>query len=121
MLDHLIITVSDFEASKAFYLEALRPLSYGVVMEFGRAVGLGVGKKPDFFIREGTAVTPAIHIAFASHDRASVDRFYEAAIAAGGEDNGGPGLRPDYHPNYYGAFVFDPDGHNIEVVCHKEQ
>jgi catechol 2,3-dioxygenase-like lactoylglutathione lyase family enzyme len=120
MLDHIIITVSDFEASKAFYLKALEPLGYGVVMEFGRAAGLGAGGKPDFWIREDDPVKPAIHIAFASHDRPTVDAFYEAAIAAGGRDNGPPGLRPDYHPNYYGAFVFDPDGNNIETVCHKE-
>ena len=120
MLDHIIITVSDYEKSKAFYLAALEPLGYGVVMEFGKAGGLGAGAKPDFWIREGEAVKPAVHVAFASHDRPSVDRFYEAAMAAGGRDNGKPGLRTGYHPNYYGAFVFDPDDNNIEVVCHKE-
>jgi catechol 2,3-dioxygenase-like lactoylglutathione lyase family enzyme len=120
MLDHLIITVSNFDASREFYLKALEPLGYGVVMEFGKAVGLGVGQKPDFFIREGDPVKPAIHIAFGSHDRPTVDAFYEAAMAAGGRDNGAPGLRTEYHPNYYGAFVFDPDGNNIEAVCHKE-
>ncbi len=120
MLDHIIITVSDYEASKAFYVNALAPLGYGVIMEFGRAAGLGVGGKPDFWIREADPVTPPVHVAFGSHDRPTVDAFYEAAIAAGGRDNGAPGLRPDYHPNYYGAFVFDPDGNNIEAVCHKE-
>jgi catechol 2,3-dioxygenase-like lactoylglutathione lyase family enzyme len=120
MLDHLIITVSDYDASKAFYLAALESLGYGVVMEMGRAAGLGVGKKPDFFIREGEPVKPPVHVAFGSHDRESVNRFYEAAMAAGGTDNGKPGLREAYHPNYYGAFVLDPDGNNVEAVCHKE-
>lgn len=121
MLDHLMITVSDYDRSREFYLRFLEPLGYGVVMEFGRAAGLGAGRKPDFWIREGEPATTPIHIAFASHDRATVDRCYERAIAAGGRDNGPPGLRPDYHENYYGAFVYDPDGHNVEVVCHKPQ
>lgn len=121
MIDHIIITVSDYEASKAFYLAALAPLGYEVIMEFGRAAGLGADGKPDFWLRQQEAARPPIHIAFASRDRSTVDRFYEAAMAAGGRDNGGPGLRPDYHPNYYGAFVFDPDGNNIEAVCHLPQ
>ena len=120
MLDHLIITVSDYDKSKAFYLKALEPLGYGLIMEMGRAAGLGVGGKPDFFIREAEAVNPPVHVAFGSHDRKSVDRFYDAAIEAGGEDNGEPGLRSQYHPHYYGAFVLDPDGNNIEAVYHKE-
>lgn len=99
MLDHIIITVSDYAASKKFYSSALEPLGYAVIMEFGRAGGFGVDGKPDFWIKEGDAVTPAMN--------------------AGGKDNGAPGLRPDYHPNYYGTFVFDPDGNNIEAVCHK--
>lgn len=121
MLDHLIITVSDLERSRSFYVAALEPLGYEVVMEFGRAVGLGVGGKPDFFIQQGAGIEPTIHLAFASSDRATVDRFFDAAMAAGGRDNGGPGLRTEYHPNYYGAFVFDPDGHNIEAVCHQSE
>lgn len=120
MLDHIIITVSDYEASKQFYLGALQPLGYAIVMEFGRAGGFGVAGKPDFWIKEAEAVKPAIHIAFGTTDRPTVDKFYDAAMSAGGRDNGPPGLRPDYHPNYYGAFVFDPDGNNIEAVCHKE-
>jgi len=119
MIDHVIITVSDFEASKAFYSRALAPLGYGVIMEFGKGVGFGVGGKPDFWFHEVEAQKPPIHVAFASHDRPTVDAFYSAAIEAGGVDNGPPGLRPDYHPDYYGAFVFDPDGNNIETVCHK--
>ena len=119
MLDHLIITVADFDSSRAFYLKALEPLGYEVVLEMGRAVGFGIDGKPEFFIREDEAVRPAIHLAFASSDRATVDAFHEAALAAGGRDNGPAGLRPGYHPNYYGAFVLDPDGNNIEAVCHK--
>jgi catechol 2,3-dioxygenase-like lactoylglutathione lyase family enzyme len=80
-------------------------------------VGFGESAKPDFWIRQGE-VGAAVHVAFASEDRATVDAFHEAAMAAGGRDNGGPGLRPEYHPSYYGAFVFDPDGNNIEAVCH---
>ena len=121
MLDHLIITVSDLSASKAFYEQALAPLGYHVVMEFGEACGFGILEKPDFFIRQGDPVRPAIHLAFTSRDRQSVDEFHAAALAAGGQDNGPPGLRVDYHPNYYGAFVFDPDDHNIEAVCHRPQ
>jgi len=120
MLDHIIITVADYEASKTFYAKALAPLGYEPVMEFGRGIGFGVGGKPDFWIREDDPVKPAVHVAFASEDRATVDRFYAAAIAAGGKDNGAPGLRTHYHPSYYGAFVFDPDGNNIEAVCHRE-
>ena len=119
MIDHIILTVSDYAASKAFYLAALAPLGYEVIMEFGPAGGFGVAGKPDFWIRQAEPVRPPVHVAFSSGDRATVDRFWEAAIAAGGRDNGPPGLRPDYHPNYYGAFVFDPDGNNIEAVCHR--
>lgn len=121
MLDHVIITVDDFDASKNFYLSALEPLGYGVVLEMGRAIGFGIQGKPEFFIREANAVTPAVHIAFRSPDRPTVERFYEAALGAGGKDNGPPGLRTGYHPNYFGAFVLDPDGNNIEAVCHDEE
>jgi catechol 2,3-dioxygenase-like lactoylglutathione lyase family enzyme len=121
MLDHIIISVSDYSASRAFYEQALAPLGYQVVMELGEACGFGILEKPDFFVQQGDPVKPAIHLAFNSRDRETVDAFHEAALAAGGRDNGAPGLRPDYHPNYYGAFVFDPDGHNIEAVCHRPQ
>jgi catechol 2,3-dioxygenase-like lactoylglutathione lyase family enzyme len=120
MLDHIIITVSNYEASKQFYSKALEPLGYNIVMEFGPAGGFGIAGKPDFWIKEEEAVKPAIHVAFNAPDRPTVDKFYEAAMNAGGKDNGPPGLRPNYHPNYYGAFVFDPDGNNIEAVCHEE-
>jgi len=125
MIDHTGYMVSDFAKSKAFYVRALAPLGYEVLMELSAAVtgrtdvaGLGVAPKPDFWIAGGKPNDPRIHIAFRASRRAVVDAFYEAAIAAGGRDNGPPGLRPHYHPNYYGAVVLDPDGHNVEAVCH---
>lgn len=119
MIDHLGIKVKNFAKSRAFYEAALKPLGYAVRMEFGGNVaGIGTEGKPDFWISEGTPAGP-IHIAFSAPDRKTVDDFYAAAIVAGGKDNGAPGLRAEYHPNYYGAFVLDPDGNNIEVVCHK--
>ena len=121
MLDHIIITVENYDKSREFYEKALAPLGYQVSMEFEQGCGFSVLEKPDFWIRQGDKVTPRIHVAFTSRDRETVDAFHAAALAAGGTDNGAPGLRPDYHPNYYGAFVFDPDGHNIEAVCHRPQ
>jgi len=117
MLDHLSIAVSDYERSKAFYLRALAPIGYTLLKEYGRHGGLGADRKPDFWISEGVP-TPSVHVAFSAQDRATVDAFHREALAAGGRDNGAPGLRPQYHANYYGAFVLDPDGYNIEVVCH---
>lgn len=121
MIDHLTVPVSDYAAAKAFYLTALEPLGYGFIMEFGAAGGFGVDGKPDLWLQEKKAVEPTLHLAFRSRTRAGVDAFHAAALSAGGKDNGAPGLRPDYHPNYYGAFVFDPDGNNIEAVCHAEE
>ena len=125
MIDHTGVMVSDFEKSKRFYVSALAPLGYQVLLEFAAAVtgdtdvaGLGVPPKPDFWIIKGKPNDPPIHVAFHAASRALVDTFHRAALAAGGVDNGAPGLRPQYHPNYYGAFVRDPDGHNIEAVCH---
>jgi catechol 2,3-dioxygenase-like lactoylglutathione lyase family enzyme len=121
MLDHIGLQVSDYARSKRFFEEALEPLAYNLIMEFGGSTaGFGVGAKPDFWISQGQATAP-VHVAFASLDRATVDAFYKAAIAAGGRDNGAPGLRPEYHPNYYGAFVYDPDGNNVETVCHRPE
>ena len=120
MLDHLGIKVSDFARSRDFYVAALAPLGYEVVMDFGVFAGLGAGGKPDFWISEGDS-GPSLHIAFASPDRATVDAFHRAALAAGATDNGAPGLRAQYHPTYYGAFVLDPDGNNIEAVCHRPE
>lgn len=119
MLDHVGVPVSDFERSKRFYAEALSPLGYELIMQpTVSAAGFGLRGKPDFWIGQGQT-GQAFHIAFAAEDRATVDAFYEAAITAGGRDNGGPGVRPHYHASYYGAFVLDPDGNNIEAVCHK--
>jgi catechol 2,3-dioxygenase-like lactoylglutathione lyase family enzyme len=124
MIDHTGVTASNFAASKAFYAQALAPLGYGVVMEIGPAqgaphgAGFGEPGKPDFWLAEGAPNKPPVHVAFRARTRTQVDAFYQAAMAAGGRDNGPPGLRPHYHPDYYGAFVLDPDGHNIEAVCH---
>jgi catechol 2,3-dioxygenase-like lactoylglutathione lyase family enzyme len=119
MLDHVTITVSDYKTSRDFYARALEPLGYRVVMEFEDKVGgFGIGDKPDFWIAQGLPPTATVHIAFASEDRKRVSAFHAAAMQAGGRDNGAPGPRPHYHRDYYGAFVFDPDGNNIEAVCH---
>ncbi|MDF2703034.1 MAG: hypothetical protein K0S10_1980 [Rubrobacteraceae bacterium] len=119
MLDHVGVPVSDFERSKRFYAQALSPLGYELIMEPSpSAAGFGKRGKPDFWIGQGET-GQAFHIAFAADDRATVDSFYKEAIAAGGRDNGVPGFRPRYHASYYGAFVLDPDGNNIEAVCHK--
>ena len=126
MIDHTGLDVSDAAKSRRFYEQALAPLGYKVLMEVppeftGGAVvlGLGVPPKPDFWIHEGTPQKPHMHVAFQAADRPAVDAFYKAAMAAGGKDNGPPGLRPHYHADYYGAFVLDPDGHNIEAVIHR--
>jgi catechol 2,3-dioxygenase-like lactoylglutathione lyase family enzyme len=125
MLDHIGFIVSDLEAAKTFYAAALAPLGYEVVMDFEhdgkRHVGLGAGGKPDFWLQQGQTTMPHLHISFRADTRAKVDTFYKAALAAGGRDNGGPGLRPHYHAHYYGAFVIDGDGHNIEAVCHSPE
>lgn len=118
MIDHLTWTVRDIGRTKAFYSAALAPLGYGVVMEFEGMLGMGRPEKPAFWLKQGEPPTTPMHLAFRAEDRAAVDAFHAAALAAGGVDNGRPGLRTDYHPNYYGAFVFDPDGHPIEAVCH---
>lgn len=124
MLDHVGFPVSDFAASKDFYEQVLIPLGYELVMhvdqpDTGRHAGFGRNGHPQFWITEGVPIVGRLHVAFAAEDQASVDAFYKAAIMAGASDNGPPGLRPHYHPDYYGAFVFDLDGHNIEAVCHE--
>ena len=121
MIDHTSLTVADVASSKAFYRAALGPLGYAVIMEWQQYAGFGVPPKPDFWIGQGKPNVPPIHVAFRAQNRKEVDAFYKAAMAAGGRDNGPPGLRPHYHENYYGAFVLDPDGHNIEVVCHTPE
>lgn len=117
MIDHLTLTVRDAARTKAFYSAALQPLGYKVLMEFGELFGMG-DKAPQFWVKAGEPPTQPMHLAFAARDRRSVDAFHAAARAAGAADNGAPGLRPQYHPHYYGAFVIDPDGHPIEAVCH---
>ena len=124
MIDHVGFPVSNYPRSKAFYLQALAPLGYALVMEVQQgendspAAGFGANGKPDFWIGGEGGLNRPMHIAITAKDRAAVDAFYRAVLAAGGKDNGAPGLRPQYHPNYYAAFVFDPDGHNVEAVCH---
>lgn len=128
MLDHIGFAVSDLTRSRAFYEQALAPLGYGVVMEVTREmtgghghIGFGPPGRPEFWIGDGAPLAGRLHVAFAAADRAGVDAFYRAALAAGARDNGAPGLRPEYHPTYYGAFVLDPDGHNVEAVTHRPE
>jgi len=121
MIDHVGLRVSDYQWSKRFFETALAPLGYSVIMEFGGVTaGLGAKGKPDFWISQGQPTGP-VHVAFVSPDRATVDAFYYAALTAGGKDNGAPGLRPEYHAGYYGAFICDLDGNNVEAVCHKPE
>jgi len=120
MISHMSLPVSDIEKSKAFYTAALKPLGYTIAMEFPGAVGMGVKGEPDFWLVPGKT-SEGLHVAFEAESRALVDAFYEAAMAAGAKDNGAPGLRPHYHENYYGAFILDQDGHNMEAVCHHAE
>jgi catechol 2,3-dioxygenase-like lactoylglutathione lyase family enzyme len=117
MIDHMSILVSDLEISMAFYTRALAPLGYVLIMQREEFAGFGVAGKPDFWLAVGKP-TDKNHVAFRAQGRADVRAFHDAAIAAGAKDNGPPGMRTIYHPNYYGAFALDPDGHNIEAVCH---
>jgi catechol 2,3-dioxygenase-like lactoylglutathione lyase family enzyme len=122
MLDHVTLGVSDIERSRKFYDEALGPLGIERLYAEGEtASGYGAGRKAFFWISLRGSSQIGSHVAFAVEDWETVKRFHEAALAAGGRDNGQPGLRPHYHENYYGAFVLDPDGHNIEAVCHRKQ
>ena len=118
MIDHMGLLVADLDASVAFYTRALAPLGYELVMRREQFAGFGVAGKPDFWIAAGKP-TDKLHVAFRARGRAEVRAFHAAAIAGGGKDNGPPGVRALYHPAYYGAFVHDPDGHNIEAVCHE--
>lgn len=134
MLDHVSLRVTDYQRSKRFYEAALAPLGYVLAMETDSGAGFRKGAIPTFWIKRGDALQPlgqahpesgcggpAVHVAFASNDRHSVDAFYQAALGAGARDNGAPRLCPEYHANYYGGFVLDPDGYNIEAVCHKSE
>ncbi len=125
MIDHTGLKMSNPEKSLNFYSKALAPLGYKLMMEVPKeytdgvvVAGFGVPPKPDFWVTEGTPNEPKIHIAFRADSQKQVDEFYKAALAAGGRDNGAPGPRPHYSAKYYGAFVLDPDGHNIEAVFH---
>jgi catechol 2,3-dioxygenase-like lactoylglutathione lyase family enzyme len=128
MIDHLTILVSDYRRSLGFYLQALKPLGYAMTLQLDDVsfpelpaaffAGLGVGGKADLWLRPSKTVVPT-HVAFRAESRAAVDAFYEQALAAGATPNGAPGLRKEYHPGYYAAFVLDPDGYNLEAVCHE--
>ena len=120
MFDHVGLNVRNYAASRAFFEQALAPLGYRVVMAFDewKAAGLGTEEKPEFWISEREPFGTGTHVAFSCADRATVDAFHDAALDAGGIDNGPPGPREQYHPAYYGAFVHDLDGNNIEAVCH---
>jgi len=125
MIDHIAVQVSDLKRSLEFYDSALAPLDYKRLMESPQENRQGVlifgwddSIETDFWISEGLRNEPRLHIVFRADSRDQVDQFHRAALAAGGKDNGKPNLRPEYHKNYYGAFILDPDGHNIEAVCH---
>lgn len=125
MIDHVGFPVSDYARAKAFYAKALAPLGYTLIMEVQQseneasAAGFGRDGKADFWIGGEGGLSKPLHVAIVADERAVVDAFHAAALAAGGVDNGAPGIRAHYHPDYYGAFVLDPDGHNIEAVCRK--
>ena len=123
MLDHLSIQCSDPPASAAFYDAVLAPLGGGRVMEFGPVIGFGVAPKPDFWIgpNETGEGFKESHIAFSAPNREAVRAFFSAAVAAGAEVLHEPRLWPEYHPDYFGAFVRDPDGNNVEAVCHSPE
>ena len=126
MLDHIDFAVSDLARSRAFYTRVLAPLGMAPVLEIARddgreGTGYGPPGRPLFWIGRGDRLTGRLHVAFSADPREQVDAFHRAALAAGAGDNGAPGLRPRYHPHYYAAFVLDPDGHNIEAVCHRPQ
>jgi catechol 2,3-dioxygenase-like lactoylglutathione lyase family enzyme len=128
MIDHIVIPASDVPASKAFYSQGLAPLGYQILFEETlpktdelQCVGFGVSSKLEVFISKTDSTITPLHLAFNASTRSLVDSFYAAAMASGGHDNGKPALCPEYHADYYGAFVLDPDGHNIEAVCHEPE
>jgi catechol 2,3-dioxygenase-like lactoylglutathione lyase family enzyme len=128
MIDHIGLTVSNFEKSKEFYKLALAPIGFQLLAEVPASIsktkdfaGFGEPPKPEFWIESGMLNNSQVHVAFRANSQAQVDSFYAAALSAGGRDNGAPGIRAHYHPNYYAAFIHDYDGHNIEVVCHEPE
>lgn len=118
IIDHIGLAVSDFDASRRFFCEALAPLGITLIAQYGGWAGLGRAGKPELWFGTHSQAQRPLHIAFLAENREQVRAFYAAALGAGGTDNGPPGIRPQYHENYYGAFVIGPDGHNIEAVCH---
>jgi catechol 2,3-dioxygenase-like lactoylglutathione lyase family enzyme len=125
VIDHIGLQTPNLARATDFYLKALAPLGISIVMEVSAEegggdarVGFGAAQKPFFWIGDGESPSGPLHVAFAAVSRPAVDAFHAAALRAGGKDNGPPGLRPHYHANYYAAFVLDPDGHNIEAICH---
>jgi catechol 2,3-dioxygenase-like lactoylglutathione lyase family enzyme len=128
VIDHIGLSVSDYRRALGFYEAALAPLGISIVMRLApeetggyEGAGLGRGGKPSFWLAPGGGTAPPVHVAFVADDRAAVDAFHAAALAAGGTDNGQPGIRAHYHPTYYGAFVLDADGNNVEAVCHRPE
>ncbi|MCC5015709.1 MULTISPECIES: VOC family protein [Legionella] len=119
MLDHVGLQVSDIKRSKEFYLNVLKPLGYELFMEWEEWAGFSIHGQPELWLKQGIQTTPIIHLAFRAQTRKMVDAFYKTALAAGGRDNGSPGVREIYHPNYYAAYILDLDGHNIEAVCRE--
>jgi catechol 2,3-dioxygenase-like lactoylglutathione lyase family enzyme len=120
-IDHIGIHVTNLDAAKKFYGAALAPIGIGLIAESSHHAAFGMGPMPYLIVRQSDRVAAPVHLAFLAEQRADVEAFHAAALAAGGRDNGAPGLRPDYHPHYYSAFVLDPDGHNIEVVKHEPE
>ena len=119
MLDHISLSVTDADKAKGFYAKALAPLGYKLVSEYEGGFGVGQDGGFTLWAGQGPAQKPIAHLAFRAADRKTVDAFYKAAMGAGAKDNGKPGLRENYSPTYYAAFVIDPDGNNIEAVCHS--
>jgi catechol 2,3-dioxygenase-like lactoylglutathione lyase family enzyme len=118
MLDHVGIDVSNMKISKEFYVPTLKLLDYELITEYEDWLGFALNGKSDFWIHAGVKTSPSVHIAFRASSRALVDKFYQVALAAGGKDNGAPGIR--HYPNNYCAYILDPDGHDIEIVCFNE-
>jgi catechol 2,3-dioxygenase-like lactoylglutathione lyase family enzyme len=128
MIDHIGIGAKDFQASRHFYTTTLATLGISPIIEITadqsggyHGIGYGRGDKPFFWLGNGGPRGTGMHVAFTAASRSHVDLFYSAALSSGGKDNGAPGLRPHYHPNYYGAFIYDPDGINVEAVCHSSK
>lgn len=121
MIDHLTLKVKDLRKARSFYTAALAPLGYEIVMEFEGTVGMGADRKPDLWLAQDPENTRPMHLAFSAPDRKAVDAFHAAALAAGAKDNGKPGVRTEYHPTYYAAFVVDENGHNLEAVIHRPE